>query len=708
MHAAAAPRLLALRLILALSCAVPVAPGTARAVNMLPLARPGIALFAVSYARQDAGAATYAPRYQVMTSNWNGNVQPMHDANPLLPLLGYVDPCLQFYEPWYPEAQRIETVFHHTGDPASLTALPSPGAIRLAWLPDGRTALGFVDVAGYNVYRRDAPDGALSLLTPTPTTATGFEDTGLTDGASYEYTVTTVDRALGELAYSSVVSATPGPAGAALTPVSVSMTYGSGTTTIAISVAASPAVSGVNLVLDRSRNRQFESTEYTAMTRGGTDAFGFHLYSATVTLRETSADWGVNGCSWYAQSAPDTSVRLPATAYFSTNPNNRIRGRVYGPWIVNPADSSWQRILTNGARSLVALGYDGIFFDGGVINIYNWLLDAIPTADAVAGWQEGTRSLIAAIKTAVSPGAVIFNGLDRGDLTYLDTADGGMTEGFAAQPWFGEGALTDWAWFDYLDTALLAATNTPNAVQLNYAIGPDSSTAIRMYALASHLLVANEHSFFAYSGCSCPTYFPEWDLPIGQPLESFSQIAEAHRPSGLYGRAYSEGLVLVNSSATLTHTEVLDRVYARAVPHGGMVPEYGGNGTVSPIWVQTLTLRPHEAAILLNSWGDMTPPDAPPPSIPGDGSGGLSLFVYPNPAATHLTLALDQATEGQVTVAVYDVGGRRVATLLDESMPVGSSLHPIDLTAVALRPGVYTAVARTGSARQTRLLVVAR
>jgi hypothetical protein len=83
---------------------------------------------------------------------------------------------------------------------------------------------------------------------------------------------------------------------------------------------------------------------------------------------------------------------------------------------------------------------------------------------------------------------------------------------------------------------------------------------------------------------------------------------------------------------------------------------------------------------------------------------------HPNPfaASTHISFRLDAA--GPVSLRVFDLSGRRVATLVDASAPAGTySLlwDGTDSSGRAVAPGVYFARLRAGSAVQTRRMVKA-
>lgn len=90
--------------------------------------------------------------------------------------------------------------------PTDLTPIPFSGAVSLNW-----TAPADLDLAGYNVYRSDAP--SVPLTSPvnggTLVTGTSFTDIGLTNGSPYYYVVTAVDASTNESGPSNEASATP-------------------------------------------------------------------------------------------------------------------------------------------------------------------------------------------------------------------------------------------------------------------------------------------------------------------------------------------------------------------------------------------------------------------------------------------------------------------------------------------------------------------
>jgi hypothetical protein len=74
--------------------------------------------------------------------------------------------------------------------PTNLVAVPSPGALRLAW-----TASPDDDVALYAIYRGGGAGGGLIRIGTALAGTTTFVDRDVRAGATYRYAVTAIDRA---------------------------------------------------------------------------------------------------------------------------------------------------------------------------------------------------------------------------------------------------------------------------------------------------------------------------------------------------------------------------------------------------------------------------------------------------------------------------------------------------------------------------------
>jgi hypothetical protein len=81
-------------------------------------------------------------------------------------------------------------------------------------------------------------------------------------------------------------------------------------------------------------------------------------------------------------------------------------------------------------------------------------------------------------------------------------------------------------------------------------------------------------------------------------------------------------------------------------------------------------------------------------------AGAVALTSYPNPSTGQTTLSFDLPRAGRAVVAIYDVGGRIVATLHDGAIEAGRHTLTWDGRARgrALAPGVYRAVVTTDQA----------
>jgi hypothetical protein len=94
----------------------------------------------------------------------------------------------------------------------------------------------------------------------------------------------------------------------------------------------------------------------------------------------------------------------------------------------------------------------------------------------------------------------------------------------------------------------------------------------------------------------------------------------------------------------------------------------------------------------------------PPPSFVGAASG-LSLSHFPNPTRGGLTIRFAVPAGGIVRLAIYDVTGRMVRTVIDGDMDAGDYFAQTDLSREP--PGLYfTRVETPAGVREERVLVV--
>ena len=79
---------------------------------------------------------------------------------------------------------------------------------------------------------------------------------------------------------------------------------------------------------------------------------------------------------------------------------------------------------------------------------------------------------------------------------------------------------------------------------------------------------------------------------------------------------------------------------------------------------------------------------------------------YPNPVSGSVNLAVNVPAAGDVVLEVFDVLGRRVATVIDDVLPAGR--HALQWDSRSLASGVYIVRAHAGGLTQTRRLVVVK
>jgi hypothetical protein len=79
---------------------------------------------------------------------------------------------------------------------------------------------------------------------------------------------------------------------------------------------------------------------------------------------------------------------------------------------------------------------------------------------------------------------------------------------------------------------------------------------------------------------------------------------------------------------------------------------------------------------------------------------------YPNPFNPTTTFSLTIPERGKVGVHVFDLLGRRVATLMDDVYDAGS--YSVSWNAEGQPSGTYFAVAQTAQARQVRKILLLR
>src|SRR5262249_20667387 len=153
-------------------------------------------------------------------------------------------------------------------------------------------------------------------------------------------------------------------------------------------------------------------------------------------------------------------------------------------------------------------------------------------------------------------------------------------------------------WKDAAEKTLALVGKGKFVILQNY-LGSDTDLAKRRYLLASYLLVKGAQTYLSYHASSTLTWFPEWDLNLGRPLQHAGRIDDLLW-RGVYRRDFANGIVLVNPTTSTVRVD-LDVLLRRVEPHGGgPVPRTGtARGTIETTRVTRVVLQPKSAEILL-------------------------------------------------------------------------------------------------------------
>ena len=121
--------------------------------------------------------------------------------------------------------------------------------------------------------------------------------------------------------------------------------------------------------------------------------------------------------------------------------------------------------------------------------------------------------------------------------------------------------------------------------------------------------------------------------------------------------------------------------------------------------------EPLKITLIFASGASVDLPGAPLPTglerVPDDVPDAFLLHPnHPNPFSTRTTLAFTVPTAAPVQVAVYDVLGREVATLVDRNLAPGR--YTVDFDADGLAPGLYVYRLQAGAVQQTRRMIRVR
>jgi hypothetical protein len=316
----------------------------------------------------------------------------------------------------------------------------------------------------------------------------------------------------------------------------------------------------------KSVNSFFKAIFYdNALTHKEGATSDWYVRDAQTGSRLVNKDWG-----WYLMDIGKPAYRTSLANFIKSNlANNPVFDGVF-------LDDVW------GSMSSDSFYKEGTMQTGVVPQSY------------IVSFHSNMIELLRVIKSVIGDKLLIIN---TGDVNrdYLAVVDGQMDEAFCHAKWqtFGEYYST---WQRHLNNMMVGSKSGKiYLAQSGIAYGATDSQIKKTakYCFAMFLLGADNNSYFYFSFTQKYqglTYFPEWDIDLGAPIEDY----HAKTGTPLFEREYSKGLVVINPS--------LENVQINL---GNKYKNLNG------VTIDTITLGSREGEILLKISGDTTPPVPP-------------------------------------------------------------------------------------------------
>lgn len=234
---------------------------------------------------------------------------------------------------------------------------------------------------------------------------------------------------------------------------------------------------------------------------------------------------------------------------------SRLVNKDWGWYLMDIGNLGYRISLTNSIKNSLANNpvFDGVFLDDvwGAATLGEFYREgtketAVLPPNIIRYWHDNVKLLLIQIKMAIGRKLLIIN-TGAFNTDYLALSDGQMYEAFCHANWepFEEHYPE---WRKVLDRMIIAsASGKIYLAQSGIRKGSTEpqATKIAKYCFSMFLLGANSNSYFYFSkNYRGVTYFPEWDVDIGSPIEDYH--ARAGTP--LYERECSKGLVIINPS----------------------------------------------------------------------------------------------------------------------------------------------------------------
>jgi hypothetical protein len=258
----------------------------------------------------------------------------------------------------------------------------------------------------------------------------------------------------------------------------------------------------------------------------------------------------------------------------------RVRSSHDGKYLMNIMEPTFQEYWKSSIlKQLQAGAYQAVFLDSSSVDSLQWEVSKVDSR--LAGMSARGRTFPELGGRTWSKAYELF----MKELT--DSLERG---GFAALPNIGA-QITTWDNTDYFTTSSgafmenafmtrsaedwkMAARRTieligrEKIVLFQPYLKHDSDIEARIYYLACYLLLKGEYSYICYFARSHLSWYPEFNVQLGSPLQRIIRLEDIQVEDGLYRRKFVKGEVWVNPTGEPKRVR-LDGSYWKVIPEGG-------------------------------------------------------------------------------------------------------------------------------------------
>ncbi len=314
----------------------------------------------------------------------------------------------------------------------------------------------------------------------------------------------------------------------------------------------------------------------------------------------------IEGDNWVQEWPGEAGVQ--DAWFFPYAGADRVLQCTYGWYLMELDDPDWRSYwMGEVRRQLAANENDGLFADS--FSVPNYLgadtFDPnLPAYDPAfeSEWARRIKDFIDYVQAQFAGQYYLIPNVGywvtTRDPADYSNVDGVMIEGFSE---WGPGSPFDLSDWQLQMNRILELTNQGKVLILQSYVD-ETDVEDRMFNLANYLLVKGVHSFINLDLGLEPEWFPEYEIPIGSPVDLLpTDIDDYLDPSGLYRRDYTNGLALVNPGPTARTIDLGGTYYLATPSGGGWLPDDADTSawTVSFAPVTSVTLNPNRGAILL-------------------------------------------------------------------------------------------------------------